>query len=252
MGTQVRIYDRRALLDAKAALVKFAEQVGAALASMDSDVARLGQWLHQDRPSHWKREIRQREDGVLAAKTDIQRKIIAQAPEPVSLILERKVVQRAQAYTEEAKRRYQKVKQWGPRWERDSLLYKTTVSGLTDAINRDIPLALNRLEKMLLALEAYERIAPPDGGDGTDTGVTSDVIDIPLLPTLAMLAPPASIPASPPDSPDDIKIDYATTSNSPPAALAGSDHSGLPDSPSLQSALRSADTLAADGQGGRA
>ncbi|MCX5690189.1 MAG: hypothetical protein NTV94_10480, partial [Planctomycetota bacterium] len=70
MSTKARIHDSKALLDTKAALVQFVEQVTAAVAGMDADVARLSMWLHQDRPMHWKHEIRRREDLVLNAKTD--------------------------------------------------------------------------------------------------------------------------------------------------------------------------------------
>jgi hypothetical protein len=177
MSTQVRIYDSKALLETKAALVKFAEQVTGALASVDADISRLSQWLKQERPSYWKHEIRKREDKVLAAKTDIQRKIISQAPEVPSLILERRVLQRAQASTEEARKRLEKVKQWSPRWERDALLYKTTTSALSEALYRDIPLALSRLEQMMIALEAYVRMAPPTGGDGVSSDVAEGVRD---------------------------------------------------------------------------
>lgn len=175
MSTQARIYNSKALLDAKAALVKFAEQVTGALASVDSDISRLSQWLHQERPAYWKHEIRRREDKVLAAKTEIQRKIISQAPEPPSLVLERKVLQRAVASTEQARQRLEKVKQWAPRWERDALLYKTSTSGLSEALYRDIPAALARLEQMLLSLEAYARLAPPTGVDGVTTDIAESV-----------------------------------------------------------------------------
>jgi hypothetical protein len=184
MSTQVRIYDSRALLDTKAALVKFAEQVTGALANVDSDISRLSQWLHQERPAYWKHEIRKREDKVLAAKTDIQRKIISQAPEPPSLVLERRVLQRAQASVDGARARLEKVKQWSPRWERDALLYKTSVSALSEALYRDIPLALSRLEQMMLSLEAYERLAPPSGADGVTTEVADGVreSEVPTTP----------------------------------------------------------------------
>lgn len=185
------MYDSRALLDAKAALVKFAEQVTAAISSMDAEVARLGMWLDQERPAHWKHELRRREDKVLAAKIDIQRKIIAQAPEPVSLLLERKVVHRAQARADEARKRFERVKQWSPRWEREAMMFKTSIAALSDATHRDIPLAMARLEKMLLALEAYERIAPPDsaGENGRNGGVSSELVELSLLAPLDGTAP---------------------------------------------------------------
>jgi hypothetical protein len=169
-----RIHDSKALLDTKAALVKFVEQVTGALAGMDADVGRVTMWLHHERLAHWKHEIRKREDAVMAAKTEIQRKIIAAAPEPVSLILERKAVARAQERVDEARRRLENTKRWSPKWEREAMIYKGGTQSLGEAINRDIPLAMNRLEKMLLALEAYQRMEAPSGIDGAEPIVASD------------------------------------------------------------------------------
>jgi hypothetical protein len=156
-----RIHNTRALMDAKAALVKFAEEAGAAIASMDSDVQRISIWLGTDRPYHWKKEIRRREDLVAKARAEISRKQIVRAPEPASIVEERRALQRAQQYLEEAQRRAEATRRWASRWERDAMMYKGSVAGLCEALARDIPMACARLDRMADALEAYQRIAPP-------------------------------------------------------------------------------------------
>jgi hypothetical protein len=161
MGSKARIHDSKALLETKAALAAFIEAATAALASMDADVSRVSLWLNQDRPMHWKHEIRKREDQVLAAKTDMQRKIIAQAPEPVSLVLERKAVARAQERVESARRRQEATRRWAPAWEREAQLYKSGLADLSAALHGELPKAMQRLERMMLALEQYERLDAP-------------------------------------------------------------------------------------------
>jgi hypothetical protein len=110
---------------------------------------------------HWKYEIRKREDQVLAAKTDMQRKIIAQAPEPVSLVLERKAVARAQERVDSARRRQEATRRWAPAWEREAQLYKSGLADLSAALHGELPKAMQRLERMMIALEQYERLDAP-------------------------------------------------------------------------------------------
>jgi len=133
-------------------------------------------WLHQERPSYWKHEIRRRGEDVNKAKTEISRKIIAAAPEPASLVLERRALHRCQSRLEEAQKRLEKVKSWGPRWEREAMMYKGSTHGLSEQLHREIPLALARLEKMFQALEAYAKIAPPGASD-VATDVATEVAD---------------------------------------------------------------------------
>ena len=183
MGESARIYDSRALLDMKAALVEFAESISAALGMMDADISRMSMWLSQERPAHWKAEIRKRDNKLVAAKTEISRKIIAAAPEPPSLVLERRTVLKCQNRLEEARRRYEKVRMWAPRWERDALLYKGSTQAISIALSRDIPLAMARLERMLLAIEAYARMSPQGSEDMgqrvSETEGTSDGVSAP-------------------------------------------------------------------------
>ncbi|MBL9001363.1 MAG: hypothetical protein JNK25_09535 [Phycisphaerae bacterium] len=170
MSESARIHSFRALTDAKAALIKFADEASAALASMDADVQRVSGWLASDRPAFWKAEVRRREDAVNKARGEIERKRLVRAPEPASVVEERKAWERAKERLAQAQHRAEAVRRWAPRWEREAMMYKGSCQALSEAIHRDIPLALARLDKMLAALEAYSRLAPPtDGGGGVET-----------------------------------------------------------------------------------
>jgi hypothetical protein len=181
MSDAARIHSFRALTDAKAALLKFADEATAALSSMDADVQRVSGWLASDRPSHWKAEVRRREDEVNKARGEIERKRLVRAPEPASVVDERKAWERAKQRLVEAQRRAEAVREWAPRWEREAMMYKGSCQALSEAINRDIPLACARLDKMLSALETYARLAPPTSeGGGVETA--GDVVVTPESP----------------------------------------------------------------------
>lgn len=195
MSDQARIHNFRALTDAKAALMKFADEATAALASMDADVHRVSGWLSLDRPAHWKAEIRRREDEVNKARGEIERKRLVRAPEPASVVDERKAWERAKARLAQAQQRAEAVRRWRPRWERDAMIYKGSCQALSEVINRDIPLACARLDKMLASLEAYSRMAPPTA-EGGGVEVAGE-----LTGTDVATAPPPAAPSESPQTP---------------------------------------------------
>jgi hypothetical protein len=176
MSKQARIHSIETLKDVKAAVAEFCESVAQTLASVDADINRITQWLHQDRPAYWKREVRKREEDVAHAQSAIMRKRIISAPEPASIVEEQKVLNKARQRLGAAQKKLDAVRRWAPIWEREALLYKTTCRGLAETIHRDMPAAAARLESMMTSLDAYMRVAVPqtDGISLADLAVDPD------------------------------------------------------------------------------
>src|SRR3954471_18191927 len=102
---KARVQHLPVLKEVKAALVEFIESVSTTLTSVDADVGRVTQWLHQERPAHWKAEIRKRTDAVGSARQEGERKRLIAHPTPADVTLERKAVDRAKERLAEAERR---------------------------------------------------------------------------------------------------------------------------------------------------
>ncbi|MEX2218138.1 MAG: hypothetical protein WD749_05205 [Phycisphaerales bacterium] len=168
---RARVQHIPVLKEVKGALLEFADSIKSVMATVDADVGRVTQWLNQERPAHWKGEIRRREDAVGRARQEIERKRLIAAPEPPSLALEQRALERAKERLASAQRRQEAVRKWAPQWERQALMYKSSCHGLSDSVNAQVPAAAARLERMLRALEEYSRLAVP-----TKEG---DVIDLP-------------------------------------------------------------------------
>src|SRR5829696_5010141 len=117
---KARVHNIPVLKEVKTAIVEFADSIVGVIATMDSDIGRMSQWLSQDRPAHWKGEVRRREDAVMKAKMEIERKRLIAAPAPASLALEQRVLQRAQARLGEAQKRLAATKKWAPLWDRQA------------------------------------------------------------------------------------------------------------------------------------
>jgi hypothetical protein len=154
------------LKDVKASLLEFIESVATVLTSVDADVGRVTQWLHQERPGHWKSEIRKRTDAVARARQEVERKRLIAHPNPADVTLEKRAVERAKERLAEAERRLKAVQKWGPVWEKQALMYKSSCHGLNQSLHADLPSAAARLERMLRSLEEYTQLVAPAGDEG--------------------------------------------------------------------------------------
>lgn len=162
---QIRVHDPRALLDAKAALTVFAEDVNTALANAEADIHRMGAWLTSEQPARWKSEVRRCEAEIKEIKNQIFRKQVIQAPEPPSLVEERKAMKRIETRLQRAQEAIASCRRWSPQWEKQAMLFKGACSGLSESLGRDVPVTIARLERMARAVEAYLRSQPmPDSG----------------------------------------------------------------------------------------
>lgn len=177
MSEQAKISNLDVFRDVKAALAKFAEEVGTTLSGVDADVQRVSQWVSQERPAYWKHEVRRREDKVAYARAAIAKKQISRAPEPASVVEERQALRRAQTKLETAREKADAVRKWAPVWDREAQMCKSSCSGLVETLQRDIPAAVARLERMCTALEQYLSITPENAGDSpTDALADPEVV----------------------------------------------------------------------------
>jgi hypothetical protein len=183
-----------ALKHAKAALLEFKKEVESALGLTDAEVMRMGQWLSHDRPSHWRRELRAREEETLEWRKEISRKQLVAAPNPASTVEERKKMQKSQAMAERAAEKLRKSQKWANSWEKEVQTYKSSVSLLNEFLHRDIPDAVARLDKMMTSLEEYWAIAAPAAPGLPGEAGAADAATADDLATMAR--PDSDLPAA--------------------------------------------------------
>lgn len=160
MADAARILATEAMGEAREALAEFAETVGRILTGVDADIQRTSQWLQHDRPAYWKHQIRQREDEVLRAKAAIASKQLAAAPEPASVVEERKALDRAKRRLEEARKRQEATRKWAVVFEREAMLYKGAAQPLRAMVAGQIPAGLIQISRMMESIEQYLAIRP--------------------------------------------------------------------------------------------
>lgn len=158
MGDRAGVRSTKALEEVRAALLEFIDAARGSLAAAESELQRTGQWLNHDRPAHWKSELRRREDAVLAAKLEIERKRLIKAPDPASVVLEQRELRRAIDRRDSAAARKRNTELWVGRFDRQALLTKTSTHKLGEALNSTLPRGIAALERMITSLESYVQI----------------------------------------------------------------------------------------------
>ena len=157
MAGEANITDIGALDEFRRALVRFREELNAAIAEADSEVKSTFVWLERDRMLHWRRAVPKLDEQLASAKSALFRKeaqTMGTGQRP-STIDEKKEVERVKRRCEEARERLDRTRRWLATLERDVSLFKSAMSPIASLVDRDLPDAILRLRNMSLALEAY-------------------------------------------------------------------------------------------------
>lgn len=175
MSNRARLTSFQALVDMKAGMETFRDDVSDALVAVETECRRILDWLKHDQLQHWQRQIRVREEKVNEAKGDLHRKkITASFGEHSSLVDEKVILKKAQMRLEEATEKCQLVRKWAMAAEQAINEYHAQAQSLTSAIDFDVPKAVRFLEQSLRSLESYVTLAAPSGSSAAMTGSSSD------------------------------------------------------------------------------
>ncbi len=165
-----------ALKEFKHGLTEFATITMAALDEAQSDVQRTLWWVQHEQLSYWKGHKKKIQKKLDVARSELFRAQVASPDQRVPATSERKAVERAERELEEADTKIANVKRWTRLLEREVLLYKGQCQGLSHAVEGELPRALGRLERMIVALEKYVRLAAPEMDEAIEE-VTAEEAD---------------------------------------------------------------------------
>ena len=164
MSSQAEVQSIDALKDFRTALALYSEDTLSALGAVEAEVRRTGQWLQQERPCYWQEQIKRRREQVASAKAEVFRRRLQKTPEySPSLSEPMEILRRAEASLQDAEKRLLQVRKWQPLLHRAVLEYHGSIQRIKDLAASDVPRAVTVLTRMIDALEAYLRVAPPPG-----------------------------------------------------------------------------------------
>ncbi|MDR3635678.1 MAG: hypothetical protein P4L84_17885 [Isosphaeraceae bacterium] len=218
MSSQASVQSVDALKEFRVALALFADDVLGALGGVEMEAKRTAQWLQHDRRTYWQDQIKRRREAVSQAQAEVfRRKLQKTADNTPAMSEQKEVLRRAEASLHEAELRAAQVKKWEPALQHAILEYHGSIRRIKDLASGDVPRAVFALERMIDALEAYFRVAPPSGAGGPSP--LESIVD-------SILAAEAS--PSPCEVPEETSAAEAGTATSPDDALASAADPELP------------------------
>jgi hypothetical protein len=204
MSSQAEVHSIEALKDFRVTLALYGEDTLAALGAVEAEVRRTVQWLEQDRPWYWQEQIKRRREQVVSARSDLFRRQLQKTPEhSPSMVEQKENLRRAEASLQDAEKRLTLVRKWQPSLRQAILEYHGSIQRIKGLAAGDIPAAVNLLTRIIDALEAYLRVAPP-GGLPTTPAATAPPMTVPaefeIIATKALDEEPPPGEAAPADS----------------------------------------------------
>jgi len=167
MSNQADVQSIEALKELRVAMALFGEEALGALGAVEMEVRRTVQWLQHDRRLYWSDQIKRRREQVAMAKSEVFRRELQKTPDYSPSCSEQKeLLRKAEASLREAEMKAALVKKWEPALQQAVFEYHGTTRRIKDLASGDVPRAMARLERMIDALEAYLRVAPPSGRGG--------------------------------------------------------------------------------------
>jgi hypothetical protein len=167
---------------------------------MRLEIRRFTNWLEREQVEYWKQQLKLAREELAEARNALFRKSIGAKPGETPRATEEKVaVQKAERRVEEAERKLRIIQKWCKELEREILLYEGRARQLGNFVESDAKSAIAQLERMLDALDAYLRVAPPVSAPGpafSSTGGSATA----AIPTPAMNGAEAVPADKPPDA----------------------------------------------------
>ena len=186
-GANLRSID--AVTRFKASLVKCLAELNSAVAEATSEVERTQVWLEHEMPLYWKSEHRKRAEWVVSCKSALFRKqmVTSAKDSKPSIVDEKKALARAIVALEESEQKLKAIDRWRVGYQRELILYKGAMSPMSNALDRDLPMAVATLNRMAIALEQYLAAAPPDLGvllESAQSAAAADVAEAESTPSM--------------------------------------------------------------------
>src|SRR5271155_994051 len=170
MSSQAAVHSIDELKNFRVALALYGEDTLATLGAVEAEVRRTVRWLNEERPAYWQEQIKRRGEQVALARSEVFRRNLQKKADYTPAMSEQKeALRKAEASLHDAEKRLALVRKWQPAFKHAALEYHATIQRIKSLAAGDVPSAVNLLTRIIDALEAYLRVAPPMGA-GPDIG----------------------------------------------------------------------------------
>ncbi|MBI3407116.1 MAG: hypothetical protein HY040_02015 [Planctomycetes bacterium] len=155
MNPSANVLATATLVDFRAALCTFADHAKDALGMLDMDIRRARDWL-EDQKSFWQKAVRQAEDRLFQAKSELtRRRMMRIADRPPDCTEQEEALEKARRRLEIAQERLANCRRWQRALPEALIDYEGPSNQLTGLLEGQTPRMLAYLEKKIASLEAY-------------------------------------------------------------------------------------------------
>ena len=164
MSSQADVRSIEALKEFRAALALYSEEATGALGAVKMEARRTTQWLLHDRKTYWQDQIKRRRELVAMAQAEVFRRKLAKTADYTPAFSEQKeILRQAEAGLREAEMKVALIKKWEPALQQAVLELHASIRRISDLAGADVARGSLLLGRLVEALEAYVREAPPSG-----------------------------------------------------------------------------------------
>jgi hypothetical protein len=160
---EARVESIDAIRAFRRALLKFAEAANAAMTDAEAEAMDTHRWLESEQRVYWASQVRKASELVSRCEEALRQKRVFKdsSGRTPSAVDEQKALAKAKRMKEIAEEKFENVRRYAPRLNREILLYKGQVQRLQTFLAGELPTALARLDKMAGTLEAYVTLPAP-------------------------------------------------------------------------------------------
>jgi hypothetical protein len=173
-GQTANLTSLDALRNFRAALVKFASDVEAALVTLELEARRPVEWIEDDRSRYWPQQARKASDLVSEARLALERREVRISGEDARYCYdERKALEKAKRRLQFAEEKTQATRRWRAQMHKETEEFDVQIAKLKRYLESDLVRAIATLDRMSAALDRYvepgRRPQEPNGGTGRQT-----------------------------------------------------------------------------------
>jgi hypothetical protein len=155
-----RVTNIDAIVAFRAAVVAFLDRGPAALGSLRQETHRTMMWLEQEQPRYWQEELRRGYDRVATARSALDAcRMKTIAGHRSACIEEQVALRKAKERVDYCQQQADITRRWAIRAREEADEFLGKIAPLDRSFQQDVPNMIAVLERMILAIEAYQGIA---------------------------------------------------------------------------------------------
>ena len=166
MSPRANVRSLDAIRHFRPAVIRFEDDVAAALTGLRTELNRTLQWLDHDAPAYWQQQIRNGFDQVAEARTQLSRRqMVTVAGHRSDCIDEKKALCARQTAARVRAGKLRLCRQWSIKAHRAADEYSSRIGRAEQTMAQGLPRVLSILERIVLALEQYTATERPSRSD---------------------------------------------------------------------------------------